>query len=454
MFSFHTVSRLKCLEIYTWRSFGPPSEKLKALQKEIAVDEDLMKREDYKQLDKVSEETRKIVLKVLQNYAKQWQQAEKIAQITAKTADRDFCTAADIHDRLVTQAYIALLIATITTYKFGPERSDAGDAFILALSQNERLPDSGTRKSHDQTKWKKNIEERYEIHKNAPENYNLEHKFIRKDCKCNCTCPTTEQIKTNTVKLAWCPVLKDFIPKEKGSAAHIVPHSLGYELAKKIFAHDEIGKDLAFSPRNGLWMTKKVEAAFDDAQVIIVPVDTKNIDTTTEQYDLKLVVLDKTLLGAEKKDNMILNFKQGNGEGKKYYWHQVDGTTLNFREAKARPARRYLFFHYLYTAMRLSTQKPDEYAERLGTLTAMGGNWATPGSYFEKGLMDMLSTKLQLQPSFSNEPSIENAGTSADAECMAIAKNVALLQDEILEVQEGPGIDSESEEGELEDLTS
>lgn len=87
---------------------------------------------------------------------------------------------------------------------------------------------------------------------------------------------------------------------------------MDYDLVKQIFSHHDMGKDLTFDLRNGLWMTKKVEAAFDLAQVILVPVDTKNIDTTIQQYDLKLVVLDKKLLSS--KENMILSFKQGNIE--------------------------------------------------------------------------------------------------------------------------------------------
>ena len=152
---------------------------------------------------------------------------------------------------------------------------------MLALGQVSKLPNTASRKAHDQSRWRSKIESLYEIRKKAPANI-------------------------EEVDLAWCPVLKDITPKDKGIAAHIIPHTMGYDLVKKMFASHEMGKDATFDIRNGLWMAKNVESAFDRAQVILIPVETKKTDTIIDQYDLKLVVYGPKVVAQRGEHNTAL----------------------------------------------------------------------------------------------------------------------------------------------------
>lgn len=62
----------------------------------------------------------------------------------------------------------------------------------------------------------------------------------------------------------WCPVLQDWIPKDRCKAAHIVPYSIGYVNAGYMFGQPEAGEDVLWDKRNGLWMHGKVEEALDN----------------------------------------------------------------------------------------------------------------------------------------------------------------------------------------------
>lgn len=88
---------------------------------------------------------------------------------------------------------------------------------------------------------------------------------------------------------------------------------------------------------------------------------------------------------------------QPDNKQKKYYWGDIDGTTLNFREAKARPAKRFLFFNYLFTIFRIIKQKPLHFEDRLETLGNMGRSWATLGNYFARGLLDTMKARVERQ---------------------------------------------------------
>ena len=112
----------------------------------------------------------------------------------------------------------------------------------------------------------------------------------------------------------------------------------------------------------------------------------------------------------------------------------------------ARPARRYLFFNYIYTVMRLAVQ----HGKRLDILSEMTGSWATPGSYLQKGLLDMLKTKTELQLlergesrlSVSTEQYPRSEGGS---EYTSIANAMVMYEDDLLKLQKEPRYDSEDE---------
>jgi hypothetical protein len=64
-----------------------------------------------------------------------------------------------------------------------------------------------------------------------------------------------------------------------------------------------------------VWTVRKVEEAFDDAKVVIVPLNRKALDISDEPCDVKLLGLDKMLLTA--REDMILQLPRAEG-GKRH----------------------------------------------------------------------------------------------------------------------------------------
>lgn len=331
------------------------SQAILDLQEEIANHETWPTAISSAELAAMGGEEQKQALKLLRNYQEQWYRAQRIidrlhfSSAVGKASEfGDFFYASDtfIYEQhvLMTQRYIDLLGVIITSSESFHIKRNQAQAYLLAANNHQasKLSDAtiiSKRKGHDQSKWKKKVVGAQESDETASET-------------------------------AWCPVLKDYIFKGRGTTAHIVSHYLGYRLAEKVFAYSGEGKDLLYDRRNGLWMATAVEKKLDDVKVIFVPTDTENLDFESGTYDLKLMVLDKTLL--ESKNNMILNVMQSNGKQKIYRWNDIHETTLNFRSADARPAKRYLYWRYLDTIARISDQKPSAFEDRLQTLGNMG----------------------------------------------------------------------------------
>lgn len=410
-------------------------KKIEMLRKEISADAKWAAQLSIEQLGMISENERAKALRVLNNYGQQWKLVGRVVYWACQLLKSITESQGDTyrHDVGMTKSYIALLIATLSSDKFLPGKPDLEAEFTQILSHSSKLSDATTvygRKAHNQAKWRNAVLKRQGIHKNAPKIVHLPPPSTGGlsqglAAMKNAIEATTKELDTKIVenregkkpegketgkkngkkpdgkkdgkkgdqeeqqvKLAWCPVLHAFIPEDKGIAAHIFPHAIGYELAKTIINDRENGRDIVFDPRNGLWMAKAVEQAFDNAQVIIVPTDTENPDFENESYDLKLVVLNKELL--EPKRSMILSFKHPDGTDRIFRWTDVNERTLDFQGVDARPAKRFFFFNYLYTINRITEQKPKAHESRLETLRDMGRSWATPGSYLEQGLLNRL----------------------------------------------------------------
>ncbi|KAJ4294285.1 hypothetical protein N0V90_007975 [Kalmusia sp. IMI 367209] len=166
-------------------------------------------------------------------------------------------------------------------------------------------------------------------------------------------------------KERWCPVTKDWIPAKQTTAAHIVPYSLGNVLAEDLFGYGTTLMD----ERNGLFLHEDVEKAFDNAQLVILLDNAGHTGQSLQAY-----VIDEKLRS------------QSYGGGK-YQWADVHESELDFRDGvTARPARRYLYFHMLFTVIRLSIYKPPNWVNSLPKLTA----WPmlpTNGEYLQRGIL-------------------------------------------------------------------
>lgn len=338
----------------------------------------------------MSDDDRKLLHEILENYESQWKEVEKMIEwrgpgslILSHTDDILMP-----HDVRVSLQLIGLLRSNLV------QKPNLEEAFFLALKLNRGTgfdtPGSTKYDSRNkQNKWSKDVQARCK----TLEGVNIEKTTDgghppQTQASDNLSALGTE---TQEERLAWCPVLQDFIPPKHGVTAHIVAHSWGPELIQKIFQDRENGKDIIWNVRNGLWMAKAVEKAFDNARVVLVPEDTENPDFDVDDYAIKLVVLDKKLL--EKGQGMILSWKPKSGPKREVYWHEVDGRTLRFPEGAGRPAKRFLFFNYLHATLRLSTRQPSGWEYGMDQLHNMGSSWATPGSYLTQGILPNFKDK-------------------------------------------------------------
>ena len=234
------------------------------------------------------------------------------------------------------------------------------DRALLALYRHE----NAHRNKNDQRKWSKQVQERYDVVQ-----------------------PVQERDEVSRKK-GWCPVVRGWVHYGKlkaanredlvGKTAHLVPHKLGSNTAGLIFATE--GEDVIWSVSNALWLHPKVEKAFDDGKIIIVP--TSPIETSNE---FKLRVIDQSLL--EKSNRKF-------GDKSQYDRTELDGRALQFRNDE-RPSKRFLYFHYLMVMEdTMRTCEEEDAKSKMGALFEPVSVWATPGSYLEKGVLNTLSKRI------------------------------------------------------------
>jgi hypothetical protein len=145
-----------------------------------------------------------------------------------------------------------------------------------------------------------------------------------------------------------------------------------------MFGNAEKGKEILWDTRNGLWICKTVEQAFDAGKAVIIPLKEPQ-DHWNDRVDrFKHVVLDKLLLE-----------KGSFGDKGKYRWKDIHERELQFRNTN-RPARRYLYFHFVLTMLRRDRYEPPGWAENTMTLVS-GIIWATPGEYLRRSMLKRLA---------------------------------------------------------------
>ncbi|KAI9875711.1 MAG: hypothetical protein M1830_008076 [Pleopsidium flavum] len=170
----------------------------------------------------------------------------------------------------------------------------------------------------------------------------------------------------------WCPVLRCFLEVDLITAAHIFPVFLGEGTMTHIF-----GKAEMFSPRNGLILSTWIEKKMDKHQLVFVPDHpVKFHNGIIEQW--KVRVLDKTLLKQE------IPFRRSRYQT----FQDLDGQPLEFH-SHARPAARYLYYHYVVSLLHARKHR------RKGSLEAMSREiaWATPGKYLRESMLIELAQR-------------------------------------------------------------
>lgn len=180
--------------------------------------------------------------------------------------------------------------------------------------------------------------------------------------------PELERTSYGT-KQYWCPVAKRWNPLEEMRAAHLVPHHFGYAQVGCLFGEPNKGYDHVWNVRNGLHLDRAVEEVYDKGQIIIVPYDDSN-----DGQRWRLKVVDEFLL---------TNPMRGP-------WRDLHNKELDFREATARPGRRYLYAHYITTLLRMYRMKKPGW-QIMVEERKQKKVWASPGKWYQESTLKHLA---------------------------------------------------------------
>jgi hypothetical protein len=139
--------------------------------------------------------------------------------------------------------------------------------------------------------------------------------------------------------LVWCPSFGEWVVRESRIAAHLFPLSLGQSTMTYIFGPDSKGE--INSAKNGLFLPKRMEDAFDDHQLVIVPAENA---PPSQVREWRYLVVERNLL-----DVAI--------EGKTKF-RDLHNQNLQFQPGNSfRPRPRYLYFHYILSMLLLNKAK-------------------------------------------------------------------------------------------------
>lgn len=94
----------------------------------------------------------------------------------------------------------------------------------------------------------------------------------------------------------WCPIMKTYMPSDMCTAAHIMPHFIGYVNAVHLLGEPGMGHDIIRSVRNGLFLQSWLERALDkgifNSRTCIRPgasrVETRALGRETPQHQSRL----------------------------------------------------------------------------------------------------------------------------------------------------------------------
>jgi hypothetical protein len=171
-----------------------------------------------------------------------------------------------------------------------------------------------------------------------------------------------------------CTLLDEYFPAGDVVTAHIVPARLGPELVDYIFG-EGIGSRL-FRSENSILMHKALERAFDNANIVLVPVDR----TESPIRRWKIVVSNRS---AKKQPLVLVNTKT---------LGDVDGKEIRFLTGH-RPASRFLYFHFVISLLRGRAYRQPGWETALEDLKS-GYPWPTPGAYLRSTMLIALAKVL------------------------------------------------------------
>ncbi|KAI9767852.1 MAG: hypothetical protein M1840_005345 [Geoglossum simile] len=232
-----------------------------------------------------------------------------------------------------------------------------------------------------------------------------------------------------------CQVTGEFFPDNSVKAAHIVPASLGTELATYLFGAEK-GTRL-FSVDNCLILHNDIERAFDNGNFVILPVDL----TETPIRTWRVAIVNDSCR------NQGLYMKSVNTLG------DLDGKELVF-QTQQRPAARFLYYHFVVTLLRCRQYKQPGW-ERVWTTLKTNRPWPTPGPYLRRSMLIALAQAVGNVDEAEIEKLVES-NTFRDGRCLAkdeedeIARRVGESHEELVKAhgRQALGLDEDDEEDE------
>ena len=167
-----------------------------------------------------------------------------------------------------------------------------------------------------------------------------------------------------TKEFLWCCITRRYWSQEDVRAAHIVPQSLGPELAEYIFGS---GSGLRMDTSdNCLLMHISAERSFDNGNFVLLPVDVS--ETPILRWRIQLT------------NTAAVNSPMG-GETLK----DLDGKEVVFIN-DARPASRFLYYHFVMTLLRNKKHRQPGW-EKFSVELPTGKPFATMGPYMRESML-------------------------------------------------------------------
>lgn len=178
--------------------------------------------------------------------------------------------------------------------------------------------------------------------------------------------------------MLWCPISRMYIASQNCTAAHIVPHSIGCSNAGHIFGEGDDGFGVIWSQRNGIMMANWFKRQFDKGDFVLVPVEP--INSELEPCEWRFVLMNDKL------------HQHRVGSSQSITNNDLDGRLLEWKNDN-RPARRFLYYHFVTTLLRYVRYEKPGWAEKRLSLPT-GKLWATQGPYLRRSTLKHLASML------------------------------------------------------------
>lgn len=194
--------------------------------------------------------------------------------------------------------------------------------------------------------------------------------------------------KSTKSTMVWDPVVQKWFDHGEIKCAHIMPLSIGPEIAAYILGRKpEEGKAVLFSASNAIPLCTTLEGLFDSHNAVIMPYAIKG-----GVYQFKFVILDQAIMG---------NKFRHSASGVWIYLKDLHDRPLKFMN-DFRPAKRNLFWHFAHTLERRRLSGVTDWhldAQKI-TLRAKDGKkvnithmWASPGGYVKRSVLAHLAQR-------------------------------------------------------------